>query len=191
MDENLTAFMKVLDSQDNTTGGGTASAIAGAMAGGLVGMVARLSIGKEGMEPEDFYLEAAAKAETLSMTLFDGASADSLAFEGVRNAFRLPKETGVEKDARTAAVQAAWVQAARVPLNNAKACAQVLDLAAHLQGRFNLNAASDLDCARLLARAGLLGCVANVEINLPAIKDAGLVAEMEGQLQSLRARANR
>ncbi len=37
---------RILDSVDNLTGGGTASAIASAMAA-LVGMIARLSMGKE------------------------------------------------------------------------------------------------------------------------------------------------
>jgi len=48
MDANLAAFSKVLDPEDTTTGGGTASAIAGAMAGALVAMVARLPSGRDG-----------------------------------------------------------------------------------------------------------------------------------------------
>jgi formiminotetrahydrofolate cyclodeaminase len=51
VNENVQAFLKVLDPADRTTGGGTASAIAGAMAGALTTMVAKLSLGKKGMEP--------------------------------------------------------------------------------------------------------------------------------------------
>ena len=66
MDENVAAFLKVLDPEDNSTGGGTASAVAGAMAGALVGMVARLSVGRKGMETEWFYTDITEAAETLA-----------------------------------------------------------------------------------------------------------------------------
>jgi len=186
VDENITAFLKVLDPADNSTGGGTASAVAGAMAGALVAMVARLSIGKEGMEPELFYKELGASAEALSRELFSGGREDSQAFEAVRNAFRLPKQSDEEKTVRREAIQAAWVQAARVPLANAERCRQVLELATQLRGRSNPNAASDLECAMYLARAGMLGCVENVEINLPAIKDQKVTAELAERVSAIR-----
>jgi len=185
-DENITAFLKVLDPADNSTGGGTASAVAGSMAGALVAMVARLSLGKEGMEPDAFYTELGASAENLSADLFDGGRQDSGAFEAVRSAFRLPKGNNEEKSVRREAIQAAWVHAARVPLANAERCRQVLELGMQLRGRSNPNAASDLACALYLARAGLLGCLENVEINLPAIKDRQVAAELAERASVLR-----
>jgi formiminotetrahydrofolate cyclodeaminase len=187
MDHNIAAFLKVLDPADNSTGGGTASAVAGAMAGALVAMVARLSVGKDGMqEPDSFYEQLSAPAETLSTELFNGAREDSQAFEAVRNAFRLAKSSDEEKAIRCEAIQAAWLRAARVPLANAERCRQVLDLGAQLRGRSNPNTASDLACALYLARAGMLGCLENVEINLPAIKDPQVVAELEERVSALR-----
>jgi formiminotetrahydrofolate cyclodeaminase len=186
MDENIRAFLKVLDPKDNSTGGGTASAVAGAMAGALVAMVARLSVGKEGMEKESFYNELATLAQTVSTELFDGGHQDSQAFEAVRNAFRLPKQSEGEKAVRRQAIQAAWVHAARVPLANAERCRQVLELGEQLRGRSNPNAASDLACAIYLARAGMLGCLENVEINLPAIKDQQVAAELAERVSALR-----
>jgi formiminotetrahydrofolate cyclodeaminase len=186
MDENIAAFLKVLDPSDNSTGGGTASAVAGAMAGALVAMVARLSLGKEGMESESFYRELGASAETLSTELFNGGHEDSQAFESVRRAFRLPKDSDEEKSVRREAIQAAWIHAARVPLANAQRCRQVLELGAQLRDRSNPNAASDLACAMYLARAGMFGCLENVEINLPAIKDTQVAAELTERVSALR-----
>ena len=97
MDENMLSFLKVLDPADNSTGGGTASAVAGAMAAALVGMVARLSIGKKGMEPESFYQPIVDEAERLKRALFSGGNRDSLAFEQVQAAFRKPRETQDQK----------------------------------------------------------------------------------------------
>lgn len=188
MDENTSAFLKVLDPADNSTGGGTASAVAGAMAGALVAMVARLSMGKEGLEPEPFYKELGAAAETLSSELFNGGREDSQAFEAVRDAFRLPKDSDAENAARREAIQAAWIQAARVPLANAQRCRRVLELGMQLRGRSNPNAASDLACAMYLARAGMLGCLENVAINTPAIKDQQVAAELAEHVSALTKR---
>jgi formiminotetrahydrofolate cyclodeaminase len=189
MDENVEAFLRLLDPADNSTGGGTASAVAGAMAAALVAMVARLSIGKEGLEAKSFYLGLSAEAEALSGQLLDGGREDSDAFVAVLSAYRLAKDTDEEKSARREAIQRAMLQAARVPLANMERCWRVLELAMQLQGRSNPNAASDLDCALHLARAGLLGCADNVEINLPAIEDQEAAGELAEQARSLKALA--
>ena len=189
MDENVEAFLRLLDPADNSTGGGTASAVAGAMAAALVAMVARLSIGKEGLEAKSFYRELSAEAEALSGELLDGGREDSDAFMAVLSAYRLAKDTDEEKSARREAIQRAVLQAARVPLANMERCWRVLELAMQLQGRSNPNAASDLECALHLARAGLLGCADNVEINLPAIKDLQAAGELAERARSLKALA--
>jgi methenyltetrahydrofolate cyclohydrolase len=179
------AFWKVLDPADNTTGGGSASAIAGAMAAALVAMVGRLSRSKAGAADPSFYDETCAAAEDLSRALLDGSRDDSQAFEGVRAAFGLPKGTDEEKQARLDAIQAAWLRAARVPLDNAERCAAVLNLAHRLEGRSNPNVASDLACALHLAHAGMLGCIENVKINLPAIRDPQAAGVLSERLQAL------
>src|SRR5512139_2948095 len=116
LDEPLAAFLKVLDPEDNSTGGGTASAVAGAMAAALVSMVARLSLGRPGMESESFYHEISKEAEELSRRLYQGGAADSQAFEAIRAAYRLPKSAPAEKEERLNAIQEAIREAARIPL---------------------------------------------------------------------------
>ncbi|MDX1438171.1 MAG: cyclodeaminase/cyclohydrolase family protein [Anaerolineales bacterium] len=191
MEENIAAFLKVLDPEDNTTGGGTASAVAGAMAAALAAMVARISIGKEGMEPDDFYEGPIARLTELSEGLFDGAREDSQAFEAVMGAFRMPKETDQEKAARSQAIQKAWVGATRLPLRNSARCIETLEIARELEGRSNKNAASDLTVGIYLARAGALGSLENVRINLPMIKDESLSEELAAEEQELRRRLER
>ena len=78
------------------------------------------------------------------------------------------------------------LHATRVPLRNAEACAEVLALVAKLEGRSNPRAASDLQCAGYLALAGLQGCLANVAINLPGIKDAAAADEIRAQVGRLQ-----
>ncbi len=186
MEENVQAFLKVLDPTDNSTGGGTASAVAGAMAAALAAMVARLSVGKAGMEPEEFYARRADKLTQLSNDLFDGGHQDSEAFALVRQSFRLPKNTDEEKAVRKQAIQSAWVNAAEIPLLNAERCRRVLNLAGELNGRSNENAASDLASAIYLAQAGLKGCLENVDINLPMIKDETVVIQLQEKAELVR-----
>jgi formiminotetrahydrofolate cyclodeaminase len=130
-----------------------------------------------------------AAAQVLSTELLDGARDDSDAFEAVQAAYTLPQETGEERGRRRETIQAAYIHATQVPLLNAERAARVLELAGRLEGRSNPNAASDLDCAFYLATSAILGCVANVEINLPAIQDPDLVDQLSRHAEGLRRQA--
>lgn len=185
MEADLKAFLRVLDPSDNSTGGGTASAVAGAMAAALAAMVARLSVGKPGLEPAAYYQPIMEEAESLSRRLFQGGREDSESFDAVRAALQMPKASEPEQAARRAALAAAMLRATEVPLANAAGCRRVIELSRMLRGRSNPNAASDLECALFLARAGLDGCLANVAINLPGLKDAGHVNRITSQAEEL------
>jgi formiminotetrahydrofolate cyclodeaminase len=185
-DENISAFLRVLDPTDDLTGGGTASAVAGAMAAGLVGMVARLSIGKKGMEEENYYRGIDNEAQRLSVTLFARARDDSEAFQAVRAVYRQASDGTESERSRREQIEQAVVRAARIPLENARACKRVLDLCARLEGHSNPNAGSDLECACHLARAGLLGCLANVEINLGSLEDKEHCRKLREGARALR-----
>ena len=185
MQENINAFLRVLDATDNSTGGGTASSVAGAMAAGLAAMVARLSMGKKDLAPTQTYQTIASEAEMLSTELFNGGHEDAAAFDRVARAYKMPKDTAASKDARTRAIQTAMQYAAEVPLSNAARCQRVLQLCQELEVSYNKNAASDLECAIYLATAGLKGCAANVRINLPYIKDEKSCKDIEGRLKSI------
>jgi formiminotetrahydrofolate cyclodeaminase len=176
-----------MDPGDDQTGGGTASAVAGAMAAGLVGMVARLSIGREGMEQESHYREIDAEAQVLTSSLLRGGREDSEAFGAVMRAFTLPKCTDDEKALRSRTIQDGMVGATRVPLENAERCARVIHLADKLRGRSNQNAASDLEVAGRLARVALEGCLANVAINIGSIKDEQVAGPLASRAAELRA----
>lgn len=182
----LDTFRRVLDPGDNSTGGGSASAIAGAMAGALVAMVARLSVRPDAAEPAAFYEGIAAEGTRLSHELLAGSHADAAAFDAVVAAYRLPKADEAQIAARRHAIQSAMVSATHAPLANARRCSHVLHLARQLEGRSNPKAASDLVCAVALAHAGLQGCIANVEINLGGIRDQGTVAELRSEAAGLR-----
>ena len=185
----METFLKVLDPEDTSTGGGSASAIAGAMAAALLGMVSRLSAsGKDEAEEKAFMEQMQAQAGELSRQLMQGSREDALSFQAVRSAYRLPKQSPDEKASRQKAVQTAWQRAARIPMENGERCWQVYELGAEMSGRINPKVQSDYRCALLLARAGLLGCLENVHINLPEIKDPNLAEQMAARAEALTGR---
>ncbi len=175
----------VLDSQNFTVGGGSASAIAGAMAAGLVGMVARLSLGKDYGLEDARYEALARELDTLSRDLQAGAEEDTKAFLGIKAAFALPKETDQDKAARKIAIEDAAVNAARIPKENAEKAKRVLEIHALLEGKSNPNAGSDMTGGFLLAKSALTGCALNIEANLPLIKDPAKKEPLEKAFQEL------
>jgi formiminotetrahydrofolate cyclodeaminase len=185
MSDNIAAFQRVLDPNDNSTGGGTASAIAGAMAAALVAMVARLSIGRKGSKETSFYQELISEAELFATNLFTGGRRDAEAFADVMASYRMPKDTAEQVSARRRAIDEAMLKATCVPLINAQSCRKILNLILKLEDHMNPNTASDLECAGHLARAGLLGCLANVKMNLPGLKNEFQAAQIAQQVDEL------
>ncbi len=181
-------FTKVLDPSDTSTGGGSASALAGGMAGALIDLVCHLTLKDESINERRFLDKSGKKAGQLSNDLLAGADDDRAAFQAVRDAYRLPKETDEQRSGRSNAVQAAWVNAAWIPLKNADKCAELAALVCELNGKTNPNAQSDLMCAFFLARAGCLGCLENVAINLLSIKDQEKAAVIRQQADQIGKR---
>jgi formiminotetrahydrofolate cyclodeaminase len=180
---------KIWNTRNFDVGGGAASSIAGSMAAGLGGMVARLSIGKNhGLEDIE-YEKIACKMDSLCQDLISGAIEDEQAFLGIRAAFSLPRGSEEEKIKRRDAVENAAVKAAEVPLENGKMAARVLDLCRNLVGCSNPAAGSDLDVGMMLARAAVRGCALNIDANLPLIRSPeknNLLREASEDLKNLR-----
>lgn len=180
-------FLRRLASGDPTPGGGSASALAGALGASLVSMVCNLTLGRE--RYADFEADARAlqtEADALRMRLERGIDEDAAAYDRVIATYRLPRGSDQEKAARSAAIQKATQEAALVPLALAEASATVIDLAERALGRTNPNAASDLAVAALLGVAALDGAAANVEINLLSLKDELAKAEIAARLAKAR-----
>jgi formiminotetrahydrofolate cyclodeaminase len=75
-----------------------------------------------------------------------------------------------------------------VPLEVAEKAASLVERLVQLEAISAASMKSDLLVARLIAVAGAKGALANVEINLEGLKDAGYVAQMRGKVDELRKR---
>lgn len=187
-DVTLAHFLQELASDSPAPGGGTASALAGALAAALVAMVARLSLGREVTAPRAELERLLAEAERERQSLLELAAADAEAYRGVLAAYRLPRSTAEEKDRRREAVEQALRRAAEVPLEVASIAARVLSAAEFLGREGYPAAATDAGVAERLARAAAAGALANVEVNLESMRDAGTVAALREEVRGLASR---
>ena len=194
MDERLTeltirSLVERLASSDPVPGGGSASALAGAMGAALVHMVVELSVDRPAAAGhEETLIEMRTAADWWQSELLDLAELDAKAYAAVVVARRLPKESEPEREARAAELAAAIREAIRVPLATAKAASEVLELTGRLAPIGNRNAISDVGVAALLAVTAVRGAALNVQINLPSVSaDDELRGEAASEIEGLLA----
>jgi methenyltetrahydrofolate cyclohydrolase len=187
-DLTVAEFTEALASGAPTPGGGSASALSGALAAGLVAMVARNTASNPSFaERAGALRELEAEAETHRGRLVGLVDEDAAAFDRVMAAFRLPKDTDELKAARSREIQAGYRGAVEPPLEVCRHALGVLELAARVAELGNPNAVSDAGVAALLAASALEGAALNVEINLGSIKDDAYRGASEETVRSARA----
>jgi len=185
---SLDAFGDALASHTATPGGGCASALSGALAAGLVAMVARTTIGEKFADRSAEMGEIAAEGDQLKDDLLALVDEDAEAFDRVMEAFRLPRETPDEQEARSAAIQEAYSGATDPPTRVCVLSVRVLELAAAVAERGNPNAVSDAGVAALLAATALEGGALNVRINLGSLNDETVRTTRKAEVDDAQTR---
>lgn len=181
-DRTIQQFLNELSSGTPTPGGGSAAALAGAFAAGLVCMVCNLTIGKrnyQSVEPE--MKRILTEAQRCRDELLELSDRDAEAFESVMRAYKLPKET----------LEKALMEATRVPYRVAGICAKLLEFSEVLAARGNKNAVSDAGAAACLAEAALRGALLNVAVNLRLMEDQSFKEEYSKKSALLSHEAKR
>jgi len=185
------AFLDALAEGAPTPGGGSVAALAGALAAALTSMVCSLSLNKKPDEAAERDLnEALGRVHTLRSELTALIEQDALAYQGVLEAYRKPKASSQEKKERSAAIQQALEEAARVPLQVARGAVEVLDLLPALLETGLASAASDLGVAAYVAQAAVKGAALNVRTNRSSLRDPAITESLQEELASLETRAS-
>jgi len=175
-----------------TPGGGSVAAHAGALAAALAQMVAGLTIGRKKYASVDAEMkEIALAAVTLGNRLSALVEEDARSYTAVSDAYKMAKEPVEAAVARSAAITIALLGASRVPLETARACADVCELAERAAARGNSNAVSDAGVAALLGEAACRGAAYNVRINVAALEDKSAGQALVDEVQQLVDRAAR
>jgi glutamate formiminotransferase/formiminotetrahydrofolate cyclodeaminase len=184
-------FLEAVAAPSATPGGGSVSAYATAMAASLGQMVAGLSRKKKSQAA--YVDRLSSQLDELRQTadeLSEAIDLDAASYDEVMAAFKLPQGNEEEIRQRESAVQAATEKAAEVPMAVAEKGAQLNKKLLQLESIAAASMKSDLQVARLMAVAGAHGALANVEINLEALKDAGYVQRMRERVAEVRKQLN-
>ena len=184
---SLTSFASAVASDKPVPGGGSVSAYMASLAASLVSMVARLTLKRSELRTTHQTVTTLLnESDKLRVTLLAQVDKDAQSFEALMKAYRLPKETEREREARSAEIQAKLRIATEVPLDTAEQAACALSAAKRLVEYANMNAISDLETAIGAANAGFLGAVANVNVNLSGVKDAEYSKRIRDKLSALQ-----
>ncbi|HEU4862703.1 MAG TPA: cyclodeaminase/cyclohydrolase family protein [Candidatus Limnocylindria bacterium] len=192
MDARLTnlptrELIERLATSDPIPGGGSASALAGAMGAALVHMVVALTANRPAAAGnEEILAEIGSEAVAAQSELLRLAELDAAAYDAVIRARRLPKDTELERQSRDTQAHQATREATLAPLETVRRAADVLGLAERLAPIGNRNAVSDVGVGALLAVTAMRGAAFNVRINLPYLADDDPLREDAGsQLYAL------
>lgn len=185
----LTDLLAAFRSPDPTPGGGSASALAGAVGASLLAMVAALpKTGAKTEADEERFRGAGRRCAATSVQLATLIDRDSDAYDEVMAAYRLPKTSDAEKAARSAEIQRALRGAIAPPLGVMRACVSAVEDAMVVADFGNPSAASDVQVALELLAAALRGARLNVEINLESVKDPAYVGDVREEAAMLERR---
>ena len=174
-------FLQATAAAEPTPGGGSAAALAGALAAALTQMVAGLTVGRKKYAAVS--KEAAAileQAAELREALTAAVDEDAAAFSAVMAAYR---DKRLSDDEKTAAIEKATIGAAEVPLRVAELSLKTAELAQKMASEGNINAVSDAAAGALMAEAAVQAAALNVRINAASMQDQALAEEMRAKVK--------
>lgn len=192
VDLTIKGFLSETAGSSPVPGGGSISALNGAIAAALTEMVANLTIGKKKYADVEGQMRAIAiEAASIRERLIRDIDRDSEAYDRVFAAFKLPKETEEQIAERKRTIQDATKEAAVVPMQVAEEIATVMETIIYVAHKGNRNAVTDACVAMMTARTCVLGALLNVRINLGSIEDEAFVKRMREKADHMEAEAIR
>jgi len=182
-DKPLQHYLDELATAKSTPGGGSASALSGAMGAALASMVAHLTLGKDeyaDVQPE--IEEILEQTEKLRERFQQLMQADIDAYGRLSAAYKMSRTTPEEREARSKAIQAQLVEAALVPLEMTEAAAKLVQYCRRIAEIGNVNVLSDVATGAMLASSAGAGAAWIVRANLRSMKNLELVTILTDRL---------
>ncbi len=184
-EQSLQDYLDDLASEQPAPGGGSASALSGAMAAALASMVCRLTLGKAGYEEAQSETEnILERTEQMRERFTELLEEDIAAYGRLSASYKMPRATEEERTARSDEIQKHLVGAAEVPLEMVECAARLSHFLKRIAEIGNATLMSDLVTAVALASAGAQGASGMVRVNLRRMRDAARAQELESRLEA-------
>lgn len=190
IEKPLVAFMDKLASKSPEPGGGSGSALVGALGAALVSMVGNLTSGKDKYASvQDRIEELLTSSEKARHELQDLIQKDTEVYGVLAEAFKMPRDTDEQKAERGRKIQDALLGATQVPQEIGERCLDICKLALTAAEIGNVGAVSDAGVGALLAEAAAQCAALNVKINLKSIEDKEFCDRTWSRVQEILAEA--
>jgi formiminotetrahydrofolate cyclodeaminase len=183
-EQTVESFLASIRSSNPTPGGGSASALAGAMGASLLAMVAGLPKSRAAtVEDAERLTAAGERCSALARSLEALVNRDSDAYNQVLAAYKLPRGTDDEKAARSRAIQTGFRAAIDAPLAVMRDCAAAAEQGVVVAALGLASASSDVQAGIELLNAALRGAKLNVETNFGSVKDQAYLAKVAADVK--------
>ena len=190
IDMNLKAFMDETASESPAPGGGSVSAYMGALGVALGTMVANLSSHKRGWDDRwKEFSNLAEKGKAIQNNLLQLVDEDTAAFNGIIEAFALPKKSEEEKQVRNVAIQEATKNATLVPFKVMETAFSGFELILEMVEKGNPNSITDAGVGALALRSCIKGSFLNVKINASELQDKDFANTIIAKGEDLETKA--
>ena len=182
-------FVNETASDSAAPGGGSISALAGALGAALGTMVANLSAIKKGWEDRlAEFSPWAEQGQTLKDKLLALVDEDTRAFDAIMNAFALPKDTPEQVSERKQAIQNASKYATEVPFRTMQTAFECIPLLKQMAEHGNPNSLSDVGVGALCIKTAVRGAWLNVLINAQGLSDKTWAENIVTEARALLAK---
>ena len=172
VDLSARAFCNETASESPAPGGGSVSALVGALGASLTTMVANLSSHKKGWDNRwEYFSEWAEKGQKLKDELLFLVDEDTRSFNYIMDAYRMPNHTEDEKLQRKKAIQEATRYATEIPFRVMKTALAILDIAEAMAENGMKSSISDVGVGALCVQTAMSGAFLNVKINATSLED--------------------
>lgn len=184
--EVLDKYLNDVAANTPVPGGGSVSALVGALGASTASMTANFTLGKERFKRVESQIrEILARCKNSREEFLRLMEEDIYAYNGVTEAYALPQSTEEEWEARSSAIQNALEIAIRVPLKVMKIALDMLVNINELVKISNPNLITDAGVAGVLSHAALKGAMLNVEINLSSMKKEEVVCSVKRDVKTI------
>jgi formiminotetrahydrofolate cyclodeaminase len=199
LEKKVSELIEQISSSSPTPGGGSVSALTGALGAALSIMVTNLTIGKKKYETvQEEITKLKYELENDIKLFYELYEKDSEAFNEVMAAFKLPKTNEEEIIKRSDAIEQATVKATQTPIKVIEHINSIVKKTARVGEIGNQNSISDVGVALSLLKAAADGAFLNVMINTKSmnnqelarsltLKSAQIIEELEQITQKVLA----